>query len=135
MAVIFPRSRKGGEALAFIVRKPATVVALVRKIGHRLRRKLSAMAADFSSPRAIAWRTPDTRWTLSAMASVRMIDGAAAEPGLRTNPAQPEIPMAVRVAATTTASVPMTPPHERSIKTRSSNTNVAIPYLVTRCTC
>ena len=33
VATIFPRSRKGGASLKFILRKPIAVVMLVKKIG------------------------------------------------------------------------------------------------------
>ena len=47
MAAIFPKSANGGESEKFKLKKPMTVVKLVRKTGCVFTRKLSMIASCF----------------------------------------------------------------------------------------
>ena len=96
-AVKLPSSWNGGESLKLSVRKPTTVVRLVRNTGFALRRMASISASSFSLPWRIDWNS-DTRMCIeSATASVRMIVGADALVGSRSTPMWPAIPSAVTV--------------------------------------
>ena len=105
IAVMSPSSRNGGASEKLSDRKPMMVVTLVIVTARKLTRRLSLKAETLSSPRRIAVSIDTSRWTLSAIARVRMMVGAIAEIGSMWKPRWPARPTAVRVDRKTTARV------------------------------
>ena len=103
--VRLPSSRNGGESLKLSVRKPTTVVRVVRNTGFALRRMASTSASSFGLPWRIDWNSDTRMCTESATASVRMIVGAEALVGSRNTPMWPAMPNAVAVENPITLSV------------------------------
>ena len=75
IAAIFPKSLKGGASLKLSDKKPIAVVIEVKKIGPKLIRRLSTIAAFFSIPLRICCIHVERICTQSATASVRIITG------------------------------------------------------------
>ena len=113
-ATRLPRTRKGGESEAFMLKKPIIVVAVVKNTGQALPRIDSAIAASLSSPPLMPEMIDSTTWTECAMASVMMMRGTLELAALSTRPIQPMTPMAEMTVKMTTAMRDSVPNRERS---------------------